>query len=226
MLQRVSMRSISDRAYETIRDAIMRGQLQPGERLSEESIAEQLGVSKTPVHDALGRLVAEGLVEMTPYVGASVVCLSASDVDEIFDLRDTLEQLAIQQAIEHVDEDLLLELDREVLLFSRPLPQQELPRCFDVDNRLHDAIAQMSGNGRLVRILDMLRNQSHAARYLSSRLPGRPDQSLDEHRAIIAALLAHDVRRATDTMQAHLDASRRAAMSIVMDPRQAGSGDG
>ena len=214
-LAKVTARSISDRAYEAIRDAIVEGQFRPGERLSEETLAEQLGVSKTHVHDARGRLVAEGLVQMTPYVGASVIRLSPEDVDEIYDLRETLERLAIRQAIGHVDEALLLELDHELASFARPLPQKEFQHYFDVDNRLHDAVAQMSGNGRLVRILDMLRNQSHAARFLSSRLPGRTDLSIEEHRAIIAALLARDAPLAQETMQRHLSGSRRAAAHIV-----------
>ena len=217
MLQRVATRSITDRAYEAIRDAIVQGQFLPGERLSEEALAEQLGVSKTPVHDALGRLVAEGLVQMTPYVGASVVRLSPEDVDEIYDVRETLERLAIQRAIAHVDEEPLRTLDAELASFSRPLQQREFQHYFDVDNRLHDAVAQMSGNGRLVRILDMLRNQSHAARYLSSRLPGRTDRSIEEHRAIIAALLARDAERATETMMTHLGGSRQAATRIVTE---------
>ena len=217
MLQRVTTRSITDRAYEAIRDAIVEGQFHPGERLSEESIAEQLGVSKTPVHDALGRLVAEGLVQMTPYVGASVVRLSPKDVDEIYDVRETLERLAIQLAIAHVDDAPLHELDQELASFSRPLPQREFQHYFDVDNRLHDAVAQMSGNQRLVRILDMLRNQSHAARFLSSRLPGRTDRSIEEHRSIIAALLERDAALVTATMQKHLSGSRQAASHIVTE---------
>jgi len=217
MLQRVAARSITDRAYEAIRDAIVQGQFLPGERLSEEALAEQLGVSKTPVHDALGRLVAEGLVQVTPYVGASVVRLSPEDVDEIYDVRETLERLAIRRAIAHVDEEPLRALDQELASFSRPLQQREFQHYFDVDNRLHDAVAQMSGNGRLVRILDMLRNQSHAARYLSSRLPGRTDRSIEEHRAIIAALLARDAERATETMMTHLRGSRQAATHIVTE---------
>jgi len=214
-LNKVTAQSITDRAYEAIRDAIVMGQFQPGERLSEETLADQLGVSKTPVHDALGRLVADGLVQMTPYVGASVVRLSPRDVDEIYDVRETLERLAIQLAIAHVDETMLSELDRELAGFGRPLQQREFQHYFDVDNRLHYGIAQMSGNQRLVRFLDMLRNQSHAARYLSSRLPGRTDRSIEEHRAIIAALLARDARQAAETMQLHLGGSRQAASQIV-----------
>ncbi len=216
MLTKVTARSITDRAFEAIRDAIVIGQFQPGERLSEESLAEQLGVSKTPVHDALGRLVAEGLVQMTPYVGAAVVRLSPRDVEEIYEVRETLERLAIQLAIAHVDEGPLRDLDQELASFSRPLQQKEFQHYFDVDNRLHDAVAQMSGNQRLVRFLDMLRNQSHAARFLSSRLPGRTDRSIEEHRAIIAALLGRDAALATQTMQKHLTGSRQAATQIVV----------
>lgn len=216
-LPRVTARSITDRACEVIRDAIVQGQFQPGERLSEERLADELGVSKTPVHDALLRLVAEGLVEMTPYVGASVVKLSPQDVNEIYDVRENLERLAIHLAIAHVDEAVLLELDAALASFSRPLQQREFQRYFDVDHELHDGIARMSRNGRLVRFLDMLRNQSHAARYLSSRLPGRTDRSIEEHRAIIAGLLARDVVAAEGAMQAHLRGSRQAAMRIVTD---------
>jgi len=217
MLQKVTSRSVTDAAYEAIRAGIVEGHFGPGERLSEERLAEDLGVSKTPVHDALLRLVAEGLVEMTPYVGASVIKLSPRDVNEIYDVRENLERLAIHLAIEHVDEDCLRELDATLASFSRPLQQREFQRYFDVDHELHDGIARMSQNGRLVRFLDMLRNQSHAARYLSSRLPGRTDRSIEEHRAIIAGLLARDVVAAEDAMQAHLSGSRQAALRIVTE---------
>ncbi len=214
-LQRVQVRSMTDRAYEAIRDAIIEGEFQPGERLSEERLGEQLGVSKTPVHDALMRLEAEGLVDITPYIGASVVHLSPQDITEIYDVRETLERLAIRLAIGHDDAAQLGQLDEELASFSRPLKPTEFNQYFDVDHRLHSSIAEMSGNTRLARFLGMLRNQSHAARFLSSRLPGRTDRSIEEHREIIAAILAGDSDRAERAMQVHLSGSRKAAMKIV-----------
>jgi DNA-binding GntR family transcriptional regulator len=214
-LPRVLARSVTDRAYEAIRAAIVEGHLVPGKRLSEESLAEQLGVSKTPVHDALGRLVADGLVQMVPYQGASVVQLTSEDVNEIYTLREKLECLAIQLAVAHVDESLLQSLDAGFSSFQRPLRHAEFSHYFEIDARVHDAIAQMSCNRRLMRYLNSLRSQALAARYISSRAPGYTDGSIDEHRAVVGALLARDAANAEEAMRRHLDAARQAALRAM-----------
>lgn len=224
-LTRVDARSLADRVQEILRDAILlEGRFAPGERLSEEALAAELGVSKTPVHDALIRLSAEGLVRIVPYQGAFVIKHTPHDVDEIHQLRKSLELLAMDLAQPHLDDQVLSELLYEHEQIKRPLEGSQGFYDFEMVNRhFHDALAAMSQNQRLVDFLRILRARAVSRHYIAMRFPGRDDQALDEHVAILKALLARDHGRAKQLMAEHLDITHQNHRLIALELAQAES---
>ncbi len=197
--------TMAESVYQKLRDHIVFGHLQPGERLAEKQLAAQMGVSRTPVREAIFRLEREGLIQVLPRQGAMVRRLSLEEARQVYEVRALLEGLAAQLAARNRPADTLAEL-RQVLDASRQvMAAQDTRELIRHNNRFHDLIVEMAGNQVLHTILSQLRSQVNLLRItLWSVFPGRSEQTLAEHESIYAALAAGDEEGAQAAAQAHI----------------------
>lgn len=196
---------LKDQAYRAIKDAILTLKLKPGQALVESEVAQQLGVSKTPVRDALLELEREGLVTKILFKGTYVSEVTPRDVREIFELRAVLEGLAARRAAPFFREE-ELERARELLTAQHEaLTKGSIELASQLGKRFHDMIIQKADNRRLIPILRNLDDHLQRVRLLSDQINGRLNKSVEEHRRILLALREKDPELAEKMVRAHLE---------------------
>jgi DNA-binding GntR family transcriptional regulator len=200
--------SLSERAYEVIKEAILTLKIRPGEVLTIGRLADQLGVSRSPARDALLRLEKEGLVAMIPYKGACVSEISTKDVKELYELRILLESYAAKAAASRLTTD---EIERIRGIFREAegaFKQGQLVLASDLGRGFHDLLVGKVGNDRLVAYLNHLDMHYTRIRRFSALIPGRLEKSHKQHQEILAALKSGDGERAERAMADHLASAR------------------
>jgi DNA-binding GntR family transcriptional regulator len=204
---------------ERLRQMIAQGQLHPGEWLRQERLARELGVSHTPIREALKQLEAEGLVEHMPYRGVRLVRFSVDDAVDVYTMRSALEGLAAAAAAERLDPAELAELNRlhQAMTAFEP-PIEHLQEINELNRQFHHQVILASGRTYLIRTLEliwswfptMLWNQFALTADASS--PDRTDADNREHGQIVAALEAHDPVTAERLVRLHIDQSKEALL--------------
>lgn len=219
-LPRINTPKISDSAYEILREKVVSKEFAPGERLDLVSIEQQLGISRTPIKEALARLQQEGLVTIVPRSGTYVTAPTSGEILESFEVRAILETHAIRLAAARVTQADLEALDEIVRNLGRLAAVEDresiYPRYLDLDHDLHQRIVNLSGNSRLQQAhkRENLHAQMARIRYRSAERELEIAQT--EHERIMAALWARDGEAAAEEMDAHL---KRAARSLLGDMR-------
>jgi DNA-binding GntR family transcriptional regulator len=204
-LQPINAVHINEQVYEAIETAIVRCELGPGALLGDRQLAEALGVSRTPVRDALHRLESSGLVERRGKAGWAVSGFALRDVHELFELRRVLEPLGLEHLSENWEEATVGELSRYFDDFPERMPEDLMPRYLHTDRRFHKRIVECTGNGRIVRFYEVVEKQIDRVRhYVSYNYEGRVEDSLAEHREICAAIAARNASAATQALVRHL----------------------
>jgi DNA-binding GntR family transcriptional regulator len=198
-----SYKPLREIVFESMRDAIISGILKPGERLMEIQLAEEMGVSRTPVREAIRKLELEAFVVMVPRKGAYVAGVSHKDVADVFEIRTALEGLAAGLAAERITSDEIEQMER-VLLVTDDDEEMDLERIVQRDTDFHDLLYKASRNNRLLQILANLREQIQRFRATSLAVPGRYLDAIKEHRAIVEALAEHNSELAKELMEAHI----------------------
>ena len=148
--------------FNNLRDAILKGQLKPGERLLENHLADKLGVSRTPVREALRMLEQENLVELIPRRGAQVLDISAEDIKNILEIRSALEVVSIRHACQKMDNDSLKELKKHNAEFEAAFEARDYEGVATADEKFHDVIFSAAGNKRLVVIISNIQAQVYS----------------------------------------------------------------
>lgn len=192
------------RVYERLRDEIVSGSLQPGAQLVETRIAEELGVSKTPVREALIRLQRDGLVEIEPYRGARVLEPSADDVREILELRELIECAIARDLAARRPAAMLAALERSIEGSRQARDAGDTERLLDGLTEFSDLLAEACGNSRMAKLLVDLRSVMLLIASSSLRAPGREARSIAEHERILAAIEAGDGDGAALATSAHV----------------------
>jgi DNA-binding GntR family transcriptional regulator len=217
LAERALGRSARDRVYAALREAIVSADLEPGRRLSENELAERLGVSRTPVREALVRLRDDRLVAIVPQLGTFVTLIDGDAVADAHFVREALECKAIRLAIERVD-------DRDVAELWGIIAEQERADAagdddtFDrLDDELHRALCEHSGREVAWRISQRARGQLDRVRRLSMPEPGFRGRMIAEHHQVVDAVAARDPERAEQALRHHL----RMVLSSVPDIQRA-----
>ena len=200
---------------ETLRDAIRKGILKPGERLMEIQLAEELGVSRTPVREAIRKLELEGYVIMMPRRGTYVANLSIRDVNEVFEIRTSLDSLASGLAAERITDEELERLQRLLVLIGGYIETNNMDKIVETDTEFHDLLYQASRNTRLVGIIFNLREQLTRFRATSMSFPGRLKATLEEHRRIVEAIAQGDVKEAQLAAEDHMEKSEQTLLKSM-----------
>jgi DNA-binding GntR family transcriptional regulator len=188
--------SQSQRVYDRLKQVLRDGHIGGGSLLSEVDLARQLGVSTTPVHEAVVRLASEGFVEALPRRGVRVVHLTPGDIAEIFELREALEAEVVRLVLTRAPADSLEALPSYVAAAEAAVAASDYPAFNAADMALHDALASAAGNRRLQQALNDLRIWVQRIRLATVanqfRLPGRPGKAQEQHGHLVAALLRRD----------------------------------
>lgn len=193
----------TDRVYEILLENITKRNFAPGTKLGEQYLADQLGVSKTPVREALSRLERENLVNIYPNRGAFVVEITKEDIIEIYDLREVLEGLAARQAAGKINDNGIERIQRMIFAMEESLEKEDLEAYSSHDSKLHGTLARISGNERLQKMVKNLRYQARILMSSSVQIPGRAEESIKEHNRILEALKAGNGPEAERQVRLH-----------------------
>jgi DNA-binding GntR family transcriptional regulator len=187
-----------------LKQAIIAGDLRPGERLVEPLLAEQLKVSRTPVREAIFQLENEGLVERIPYRGAVVASISSRDVSEIYTIKSAIEGLAARLACQNVTPLQIKQLRDLLKQMEAYAKKGDLDQYTGVSRSFHLQIVEIADNRWLLDVYRRLDPPIHGLRILALSLPGRPKNSVREHRAILEAIAGEDGEEAEVLTQQHV----------------------
>lgn len=198
--------------YETLREMIAAGQLVSGARIDERAIAEQLGVSRTPLREAIAKLAKVGLVEQRPYRGNYVRAFSPKQVNDLYETRMVLEGLATRRAVENLTDVGLTELTQILDEIQEALAQADMAAYSVADQRFHTTIARLSGNETVIESLERLQAQVQLVRLAANRDPDLVERTARERPEILAALRDRDADRAARLMEEHIDGVRRTVL--------------
>lgn len=201
--------------FETLREAIINATLKPGERLMEIQLAEEMGVSRTPVREAIRKLELEGFVVMVPRKGAYVAGISMKDIADVFEIRAAMEGLAAGLAAERITEEELEQLERILVKVGECVNNNDLEQLIEVDTEFHDTLFKASRNERLVQIVSNLREQIQRFRTASLSTPGRMQFALQEHKNIVEAVSDRNVELAQTLAREHIENAENSMLDVL-----------
>jgi DNA-binding GntR family transcriptional regulator len=190
--------------FNTLREAIIVGELKPGERLMEVQLADKMGVSRTPVREAIRKLELEGLVEMLPRKGAHVADLSVKDIMDVLEVRSTLDGLASSLSAERITDDEIKELKHVLSQFTNYVEKDNIQGLIKKDVEFHDIIYHSSRNDKLIQISNNLREQVQRFRVIYIKDYSSSRELIREHNEICDAITRRDSAVAMQTAQKHI----------------------
>ncbi len=210
-----SDRPLREVVFLRLRRAILQGELEPGERLMEIRLAEQLGVSRTPVRDAIHKLVEEGLVSIVPRCGAVVAGITDKDMRDVLEVRITLEKLAVALCTERITVDGVERLKEANESFRKTVISGELIKIAEADVAFHDIIYSITDNKRLLQIINDLREQIY--RYRLEYLKNDKDRMelVKEHNNIIRYISEGDTDKAKAAIREHIENQMNEIAAII-----------
>ncbi len=211
---------LRDVVFNTLRQAILTGELKPGERLMEIQLAQRLGVSRTPVREAIRKLELEGLVLMIPRKGAEVAEITIKDLEDVLEVRAALEKLAVQDACENITDAQLQELKKANNEFKRTLEEEDIIARVHADMKFHEIIYAATNNHRLLQILNNLREQMYRYRMEYLKDKSSYKKLLEEHDAIRKALKKHDREKAGDTIHVHIENQKESIINSLLKEKE------
>lgn len=209
-LQRLTPHSTSQRVYEMLEQAIVGGEFDPEERLNDRELAERLGVSRTPVREALHMLESSRLVERRVGIGWVVAPVGTRDLEELFELRALLEPAALGRIVAWPQEQ-LAQVAGLFDAFAAPMPEGQIATYLRADDEFHVRLIEATENRRVIDAYRVVERQIDRLRhYTSYRSEGRVDESLEEHLRIARALRARDAAQARAALVEHIESAKRA----------------
>jgi len=205
--------NLRDRVYDILKKSILFQEIPPGEKIDEEAIAKQLGVSRTPIRETLCRLENEGIVKIVPRRGAFVVKHSREKITEILMVREALEGFAARLAVDHINGQTLDQMKSLLKDFTESNIRDRSKEYVQADLEFHNLIIKASENNLLFNIMNTLNDHVQMLRLQTAALEGRPEQSLVEHFNIIEALEKKDPSSAESLMREHIRKVRESALN-------------
>ena len=207
--------NLRQRVYEILKRAIIFQEIGPGQKIDEEGVAKQLGVSRTPIRESLCRLENEGIVKIIPRRGAFVVRHSKESIIEILLVREVLEGFAARLAVGHIDERAIEEMSSLFRDFSEADIRDRSKDYAQADLKFHTLIVKQSQNSWLMSIMNILNDHIQMLRLRTVALEGRPEHSLLEHRKIIEALEKRNPSLAESLMRRHIQNVRKSVLRNI-----------
>lgn len=206
---------LRDVVFQTLRQAILRGELEPGERLMEIHLANRLGVSRTPIREAIRKLELEGLVLMIPRKGAEVAEITEKSLRDVLEVRRALEELAVELACEKITPEQIQELRDAAASFRDSLQEGDITRIAEADVKFHDVIYLATDNQKLIQLLNNLREQMYRYRVEYLKRSDFHQQLMDEHEEIIETIERGQKDQAVQVVCQHVDNQVEAVMDTI-----------
>lgn len=197
-------------AYQALREAILKGELLPGQRLVEKELCERFGLGRAAIRTALAKLEQDGLVESAPYRGAWVRAIGEEEAVEILEARMALECLAARYAARRATPEAVERLREIHARMRERFAQGDLLGMSELNALFHKTLVEASGHKTAQRLIEALRAQGVRHQYRTVLVPGRPQSSLEEHGRILEAVAAKDEEAAERAMREHLQGVLRA----------------
>ena len=195
---------LRDVVFNTLRQAIIKGDLKPGERLLEIKLADMLGVSRTPVREAIRKLELEGLVTMMPRRGATVLGITKKHLQDVLEIRCALEELALELACCRITPEQLEKLLHLEKLLEEKKESDDAFELSDIDEKFHEQIYQATNNPRLIQMLANLREQMYRYRLEYMKAKDKRSGLIQEHNQIINALENRDSKAGRNAIREHI----------------------
>ncbi len=207
--------SLAVKVFEALESEILKGELERGETLSENKISARLGVSRTPVREALQRLEQEGLVKTEPGKGAVVLGISQGDLLDIYEIRIRIEGLAARYAARNITDEQAKEMLDLVELQEFYAMKNDSQNLRDIDSKFHSMIYKFCTSRILTDTLTSLHHRIERFRRMSVEMGGRGNLSVEEHREIAEALASHDEDKAESLLIEHIKNARDKLFEVV-----------
>lgn len=212
--------------FESIREAIINGTLKQGERLMETQLAEELGVSRTPVREAIRKLELEGLVAMLPRKGAYVAGIMPKDAADILEIRAALEGLAAKLAAERITEEEIAELAKDTAEIEQYMTQGDVEKAIEYDTKFHSSLVGASRNSRLANMVSNLQEQVQRFRIIiTSTDKDLLLKSLSDHRRIVEALSRRDRFLAQSLAKEHVEHTEERLIQLIKEEQEKNKND-
>ncbi len=207
---------LRDVVFNTLRQAILRGEFKPGERLMEIQLANRLGVSRTPIREAIRKLELEGLVLMIPRRGAVVADITEKSLLDVLEVRRALEELAVQLACDRITLEEIEKLEETGEEFEKVLnTESDITKIAEADVRFHDIIYMATDNQKLINLLSNLREQMYRYRVEYLKDSNVHDQIIREHEQIATYIKLHNKEEAAKVTCTHIDNQAAAVMDTI-----------
>ena len=207
---------LRDVVFNTLREAILKGDLKPGERLMELQLAAQLGVSRTPIREAIRMLEQEGLAVTVPRKGAEVAKMTLKGMEDVLEIREALDILACQLACDRITEEQLACLAEKKKAFEDSLKSGNVRAIAETDVAFHDVIYDATNNPKLVNMLNNLREQIYRYRVEYLKNADNYPKLIEEHNAIFDSLANRNHDHATSSIREHVKNQAIAVKEVII----------
>lgn len=205
MIINETTKSLEERVYMLLEEAILTGEYTRGYSLTEIALSKKLGVSRTPIRSALHRLAEDGLIEITPNRGAIVMGVNTDDLVDIYKIRMRLEGLASSMAAERISADEIKRLEEVTKQSELYLEKDDVEKLKELDTEFHLIIYKASGNRLMCKILSELHRNTRSYRKVALGVPGRLRKTIDEHKKILTAIKSKDTTAADELTFSHIE---------------------
>ena len=213
-------KSLGEYVFDTLRQAIVRGQMAPGDRLVESRIAQALEISRTPVREAIHKLEREGFICRRPRGGFTVLGFSRKDIEETFEIRSVLESYAARlAAVKHRPHE-LEKLERSVDAFQQCLEAGQMERLVEINTEFHDMLYTLSRNPRLVKMINTLRDQIYRFRRMILEDTRMAQASNQDHRRMLERIRQRDAAGTERLVRRHILKGQEAILSNFRELNQ------
>lgn len=206
---------LRDVVFNTLRKAILTGELKPGERLMEIHLANRLGVSRTPIREAIRKLELEGLVIMIPRRGAEVAQITEKSLKDVLEVRRALDALCTELACDRISEEEKENLREACSAFERATVTGDATTIAAADVAFHDIIVQATGNARLIQLINNLSEQMYRYRFEYIKDESGHDNLVNEHRMIYESIIKQDKAGAAEAAKLHIDNQEKSVIRQI-----------
>ncbi|MCD7866037.1 MAG: GntR family transcriptional regulator [Clostridiales bacterium] len=216
-LQTAAYLPLRDVVFQTLRTAILKGDLKPGERLMELQLASKLGVSRTPIREAIRMLEQEGLAIIIPRKGAEVARMTEKDMEDVLQIRCSLEELAVRLACQNITQMEMQELRVAMEQFREKTTTEDIAAIAQADVNFHDVLYKSADNPKLLGLLNNLREQMYRYRVEYLKNPSIYQQLITEHRQLYEAVKMQDAEKAAAYTRMHLENQTESMKKVIRE---------
>lgn len=211
---------LRDVVFNTLRQAILTGELKPGERLMEIHLANKLGVSRTPIREAIRKLELEGLVTMIPRRGAEVAQITEKSMNDVLEVRRAMDALCVELACDRITPEELEQLKEACDAFETAVKTRDVKKIAQADVALHDIILRATGNQRLIQLVNNLSEQMYRYRFEYIKDSSQHERLVEEHRVIYRSIVQKDKETASRAAKTHIDNQEKSIIRQIRLDRQ------